>query len=43
MQIKKLLGANRGEIAIRIFRVFTEMGIRTVGIYTFEDRYSLQR
>jgi len=43
MQIKKLLVANRGEIAIRIFRACTEIGIRTVGIYTFEDRYSLHR
>jgi len=43
MNIKKVLVANRGEIAIRIFRACTEMGIRTVGIYTFEDRYSLHR
>ena len=43
MEIKKLLVANRGEIAIRIFRACTEIGIRTVGIYTFEDRYSLHR
>lgn len=43
MIIKKVLVANRGEIAIRIFRACTEIGIRTVGIYTFEDRYSLHR
>ncbi len=43
MDINKVLVANRGEIAIRIFRACTEMGIRTVGIYTFEDRYSLHR
>lgn len=43
MDIKKVLVANRGEIAVRIFRACTEMGIRTVGIYTFEDRYSLHR
>ena len=43
MKIKKVLVANRGEIAIRIFRACTEMGIRTVGIYTYEDRYSLHR
>ncbi|GGE33544.1 pyruvate carboxylase [Psychroflexus planctonicus] len=43
MKIKKVLVANRGEIAIRIFRACTEMGIRTVGVYTFEDRYSLHR
>ncbi|GAA5220290.1 pyruvate carboxylase [Membranihabitans marinus] len=40
---KKLLVANRGEIAIRIFRAATELNIRTVAIYTFEDRYSLHR
>ena len=43
MEIKKVLVANRGEIAIRIFRACTEIGLRTVGIYTFEDRYSLHR
>lgn len=40
---KKILVANRGEIAIRIFRAATELNIRTVAIYTFEDRYSLHR
>lgn len=35
--------ANRGEIAIRIFRAATELELRTVAIYTFEDRYSLHR
>jgi len=43
MKIKKVLVANRGEIAIRIFRACTEIGLKTVGIYTFEDRYSLHR
>ncbi|RZT00135.1 pyruvate carboxylase [Aquimarina brevivitae] len=43
MQIKKVLVANRGEIAIRIFRACTEIGLQTVGIYTYEDRYSLHR
>lgn len=43
MKINKVLVANRGEIAIRIFRSCTEIGLRTVGIYTFEDRYSLHR
>ncbi len=43
MKIKKVLVANRGEIAIRIFRACTEIGLETVGIYTFEDRYSLHR
>ncbi|MEZ4916477.1 MAG: pyruvate carboxylase [Chitinophagales bacterium] len=43
LPIKRLLVANRGEIAIRIFRAATELGIRTVAVYTFEDRYSLHR
>ena len=43
MEIKKVLVANRGEIAIRIFRACTEIGLKTIGIYTFEDRYSLHR
>ncbi|WP_417855693.1 pyruvate carboxylase [Xanthomarina gelatinilytica] len=43
MKITKVLVANRGEIAIRIFRACTEINVRTVGIYTFEDRYSLHR
>ena len=43
MKIKKVLVANRGEIAIRIFRACAEINIKTVGIYTFEDRYSLHR
>ncbi len=43
MKINKVLVANRGEIAIRIFRACTEINVRTVGIYTFEDRYSLHR
>ncbi|XZF16553.1 pyruvate carboxylase [Chitinophagaceae bacterium MMS25-I14] len=41
--IKKLLIANRGEISIRISRAATELGIQTVAIYTYEDRYSLHR
>lgn len=43
MKINKVLVANRGEIAIRIFRACVEIGIKTVGIYTYEDRYSLHR
>lgn len=43
MKITKLMVANRGEIAIRVLRAATELGIRTVAIYTFEDRYSLHR
>lgn len=43
MKIKKLLVANRGEIAIRILRAASELMIKTVAIYTYEDRYSLHR
>jgi len=43
MKIKKILIANRGEIAIRISRACNELNIHTVAIYTFEDRYSLHR
>ncbi|MFL5739032.1 MAG: biotin carboxylase N-terminal domain-containing protein, partial [Flavisolibacter sp.] len=42
-KITKLLVANRGEIAIRILRACNELEIRTVAIYTYEDRYSLHR
>jgi pyruvate carboxylase len=41
--MKKLLALNRGEIAIRIFRAATELGYRTVAIYSKEDRLSLHR
>jgi pyruvate carboxylase len=41
--IKKLLVANRSEIAIRVFRAATEMGIRTVAVYSQEDRFALHR
>ncbi|PHR74094.1 MAG: pyruvate carboxylase [Lutibacter sp.] len=43
MKIKKILVANRGEIAIRILRACTEINIQTVAIYTYEDRYSQHR
>ncbi|MEQ9414941.1 MAG: pyruvate carboxylase, partial [Cyclobacteriaceae bacterium] len=43
MKIKKILVANRGEIAIRVFRASVEIGLKTVAIYTHEDRYSLHR
>jgi len=42
-KITKLLVANRGEIAIRILRACSELEIKTVAIYTYEDRYSLHR
>ena len=41
--MKKLLALNRGEIAIRIFRATNELGIRTVAVYSQEDRLSLHR
>lgn len=40
---KRILVANRGEIAIRIFRACKELGIRSVAIYTEEDKNSLFR
>ncbi len=43
MKIKKVLVANRGEIAIRILRACTEINLTTVAIYTHEDRYSQHR
>src|SRR5512141_3047802 len=41
--MQKLLVANRSEIAIRVFRAATELGLGTVAIYTYEDRFSLHR
>ncbi len=41
--IRKLLVANRSEIAIRVFRSAHELGIRTVAIYSHEDRFALHR
>ena len=40
---KRILVANRGEIAIRIFRAATELNMRTVGVYSHEDRFSVHR
>lgn len=41
--LRRLLIANRGEIAIRVMRAATELGIKTVAIYSQEDRFSLHR
>ncbi len=41
--MKKLLALNRGEIAVRILRAATECGLRTVAIYSKEDRLALHR
>ena len=43
MKIKKILVANRGEIAIRVLRACTEINLKTVAIFTYEDRYSQHR
>jgi len=41
--VRSLLVANRGEIAIRVMRAATEMGLRTVAVYSHEDRFALHR
>ena len=41
--VEKLLAANRSEIATRIFRGATELGLRTVAIYAEEDRFCIHR
>ena len=42
-RIRKLLVANRSEIAIRVLRAANELGIKTVAIFSHEDRYALHR
>ncbi len=41
--VRRLLVANRGEIAIRVLRAATELGLETVAIYSQEDRFALHR
>lgn len=41
--MRKLLVCNRSEIAIRVFRAATELGLGTVAVYTYEDRFALHR
>jgi len=41
--IRRLMVANRSEIAIRVFRAAAELGIHTIAIYAEEDKLSLHR
>jgi pyruvate carboxylase len=41
--MRKLLVANRSEIAIRVLRAATELGLTTVAVFTYEDRFALHR
>ncbi len=41
--LQKLMAANRSEIAVRIFRAGTELGLRTVAVYAQEDRFCIHR
>jgi pyruvate carboxylase len=42
-RFKKLMVANRGEIAIRVLRAAAELNLATVSVFTYEDRYALHR
>ncbi|MBX3148337.1 MAG: pyruvate carboxylase [Gemmatimonadales bacterium] len=42
-RITKLMAANRSEIAVRVFRAGTELGLRTVAIYAHDDRFCIHR
>jgi len=41
--IRSILVANRSEISIRVMRAASELGIRTVAVYSNEDRFALHR
>ncbi|MDB5538022.1 MAG: pyc, partial [Devosia sp.] len=43
MPIKKILVANRSEIAIRVFRAANELGLKTVAAFAEEDKLALHR
>lgn len=43
MPFKSIMAANRGEIAVRIMRAGNELGLRTVGIFSKEDRFTQHR
>ena len=43
MPFQSIMAANRGEIAVRIMRAGNELGLRTVGIFSKEDRFTQHR